>query len=44
MKIKDLYIYSNSKREFYHADIEIENGRIAAIGDLTSHDGDFDCD
>lgn len=37
MKIKDLYIYSNVKRSFYHADMEIENGVITAIGDLMGH-------
>lgn len=44
MKIKDLYIYSNTKRTFRHADMEIENGRIVAIGDLMGHSEGFDYD
>ena len=44
MKIKNLYIYSNEKRAFYHADMKIQNGRIIAIGDLVHYGDDMDLD
>ena len=44
MKIKNLYVYSNREKRFSRADIEIENGRVVAIGDLTGHVDNFDID
>ena len=44
MKIKNLYIYSNEKRSFFHADMKITDGRIVAIGDLMGHYDGFDVD